>query len=120
MDAGELDGDLVGALARDDRLGDADLVDALPHDLDRAVEILLGNLPALRRFRLEDDLEPALQVEAQGRRAEERQHDDPGHGGQDRGDDEQVAAHSSSFSRLVPGRVPLLGGHGLFGRDGLG
>ncbi len=94
VDAGELDGDLVGALARDDRLGDADLVDALPHDLDRAVEIVLRDLPTLRRLRLEDDLEPALQVEAQGRRAEERQHDDPGHGGQDRGENDQVATHS--------------------------
>ena len=119
MDAGQLHGDLVAALAGDDGLGNAELVDAVPHDLDRAVEIVLRDLPPLRRLRLEDDLEAALEIEAQGRRAEERQHDDPGDGGQDRGEDEQVAAHSWTFSRLVPGRVPLLGGLRLVRGDGL-
>ena len=94
VDACELNRDLIGSLARDDRLGDAELVDALAHDLDRAVEILLRDLPALRRLRLEDDLEPALEVEAERRRAEEREHDDPDDGGQNRGEDEEVAAHS--------------------------
>ena len=94
VDACELNRDLIGSLARDDGLGDAELVDALAHDLDRAVEILLRDLPALRRLRLEDDLEPALEVEAEGRRAEQRQDDDPGDGGQNRGEDEEVAAHS--------------------------
>jgi hypothetical protein len=67
VDACELNRDLIGSLARDDRLGDAELVDALAHDLDRAVEILLCDLPTLRRLRLEDDLEPALEVEPEGR-----------------------------------------------------
>ena len=37
--AGELDHDLVGALLADLGLGHAELVDPVPHDLDRAVEI---------------------------------------------------------------------------------
>ena len=83
VDAGELDDDLVRPWRRDHRLGDAELVDAVPHDLDRAVEIVLRDLLPLRRLRLEDDLEAALQVEAERRRAEERERDDPGDGGQD-------------------------------------
>src|SRR5262249_23501349 len=38
VDAGELDHDLVRPLLADLRLGDAELVDALAHDRDRAVE----------------------------------------------------------------------------------
>ena len=52
-------------LLRDDRLGDAELVDPLPDDRDRAVEVgLLERLP-LRRLRLQRHLETALEVETQ-------------------------------------------------------
>ena len=62
--AGELDHDLVGALLADLRRRDAELVDAVPHDRDRAVEVARLELVPLRRLRLEHDLEAALQVEA--------------------------------------------------------
>ena len=60
----ELDVDLVGPLLRDQRLRDAELVDARPHDGDRVVHHLRGHLLALGGFRLEDDLGAALDVEA--------------------------------------------------------
>ena len=63
--AGELDDDLVGALLADLGLGDAELVDPVPHDRDRAVEVGGRDLVALRRHRLEHDLEAALQVETE-------------------------------------------------------
>ena len=44
-----------------------ELVDAIAHDLDRAVEVLLRQLAIRRRNGLERDLEPALQVEAERR-----------------------------------------------------
>ena len=62
--AGELDDDLVAALLADLRRGDAELVDAVAHDRDRAVEVGRGQLVAVRRLRLQDDLEAALEVEA--------------------------------------------------------
>jgi hypothetical protein len=65
VDTGELDHDLVRALLPDLGLGDAELVDSVPHDLDRPVDVLGGQLVALRRHGLEDDLEAALQVEAE-------------------------------------------------------
>ena len=69
---GKLDDDLVVALRADLRLGDTELVDAVPHDLDRAVEVFLGELAVRRRNRLERHLEPALEVEAERRRLVER------------------------------------------------
>ena len=60
VDAGELDDDLVRALLADLGLGDAELVDPLPHDVDRASEIVGRKLVPLRRDRLQDDLEAAL------------------------------------------------------------
>jgi hypothetical protein len=62
--AGQLDHDLVRALLADLGLGDAELVDAVAHDVDRAVDVLGREHVALRRLRLEDDLEAALEVEA--------------------------------------------------------
>ena len=44
-DARELDRDLVVALPRDDRLGDAELVDPVPDDRLGALEVVLGDLP---------------------------------------------------------------------------
>ena len=72
LDAGELDDDLVVALRADLGLRDAELVDAVPHDLDRALEVLLGELAVRRRNRLQRDLEAALQVEAERRLLVER------------------------------------------------
>ena len=64
-DARELDRDLVLALLPDLRLGDTERVDAVPDDLDREVEVLLGDLLALGRDRLEHELDAALEVEAE-------------------------------------------------------
>ena len=68
LDAGKLDDDLVVALRADLGLRDAELVDAVPHDLDRALEVLFGQVAVRRGNRLQRDLEPALQVEAERRR----------------------------------------------------
>ena len=83
MDAGKLDDDLVGALLADLRLGDAELVNPVPHDLDRPADVVGGQRVALRRYRLQHDLESALEVEperrlAVGRRARDHEQGHPG------------------------------------------
>ena len=55
VDVRERDVDLILARALDLRLGDAELVDALAHDLDRAVDRLAGDLRLLRRLGLVDE-----------------------------------------------------------------
>ena len=92
-DACEGDRDLVRPLLADLRLGDADLVDAVADDLHRPVHVLLRQLLALRRARLEDDLEAALEVEPEGRAPEEPQRDDGEDGADQREKDEDVSAH---------------------------
>ena len=72
LDAGQLDDDLVVALRPDLGLRDAELVDAVAHDLDGAVEVFLRELAVRRRNRLQRDLEPALEVQAERRRLVER------------------------------------------------
>ncbi len=67
MDPGELNHDLVRALLADLRLGHAELVDPVPHDVDRPVQIIRRKRVTLRGIRLEDDFETALQVEAERR-----------------------------------------------------
>ena len=62
-DACQLDHDLVRALLSELRLGDAELVDAIPHDVDGAIEVFSGERVSLRRMSLEHDLETALEVE---------------------------------------------------------
>ena len=67
MDAGELDDDLVGALATNLRLRHAELVDAVAHDVlcDRhpaRVHLLIG-----RRDSFQHDLQPALKIEPERR-----------------------------------------------------
>ena len=84
LDARELDDDLIRALGVDLRLGDAELVDAIAHDVDRAVEVFLRQLAVGRRDRLERDLESALQVEAERRLLVQRRRRD---GHQDNGDE---------------------------------
>ena len=67
VDPGERDHDLVVALLADLRLGDAELVDPVAEDLERAVEVGLLQRPVLRRHRLQRHLETALEVEAERR-----------------------------------------------------
>ena len=90
MDAGELDHDLVRALLADLGLGDAEGVDALAHDRDRRVQVVRGELVALRRHRLEDDLEPALEVEALVERPVPRRARDTDEGNADERQHEQA------------------------------
>ena len=65
--ARKLDDDLVVALRPDFGLGDSETVDAAPHDLDGALEVLLGQIAVRRRNRLQRDLESSLEVEPQRR-----------------------------------------------------
>ena len=51
-DPGQLDDDLILALLPGVRLGDAKLVDPVPHDRDGAVHVRGGELVALGRNRL--------------------------------------------------------------------
>jgi hypothetical protein len=67
--ARELDHDLVRALLADLRLRDAELVDPVPHDVDRAGQVVCRQRVALRRVRLQHHLEAALEVQAEGRLA---------------------------------------------------
>ena len=50
----------------------AELVDAAPHDLDGAVEVLVREIAVRRRNRLQRHLEPTLEVEPERRRLVER------------------------------------------------
>ena len=68
---------------------DAELVDAVPHDLDRALEVLLGQLAVRRRNRLERHLETALEVEAERRLLVERRAGDREQRNADEGRGEQ-------------------------------
>ncbi len=63
---GQADGDLVAAGGLDLRLGDAQLVDAVAHDVDRPLEGILGHGRRLSaRQALVDELDAALEVEAE-------------------------------------------------------
>ena len=65
---GKTDADRVGADPRDLRLGDAEGVGPLADDLDRPVDVRPVDRRVLRRRPgLEDQLGPALEVEAEGR-----------------------------------------------------
>ena len=72
LDARQVDHDLVRPLLADLRLRDAEPVDAVAHDPDRAVEVGLLELPVRRRHRLQRDLETALEVEPERRRLLDR------------------------------------------------
>ena len=76
---GQVDHDLVVALLADLGLRDAEPVDAVAEDLDRAVEVGLLQRPVGRRHRLQRHLEAALEVEPEGRRLLDRR---PGNGEQ--------------------------------------
>ena len=95
VDAGELDHDLVLALLPDLGLGDAELVDAAAHDRDRALHARRIAGLALRRHRLEHDLQSTLQVEAQGdllvdRRARDRECEHADERQRDQADQDQL------------------------------
>jgi hypothetical protein len=94
VDAGQLDHDLVCALLADLGLGHTQLVDAAPHDCDRPVEVLRGQLVALGRLRLQHDLEAAAQVEAEHRLLGHDQRHRPAEGGEDQRDKDQMLAAS--------------------------
>ena len=122
---GQLDRDLVVALRPDLGLGDAEPVDAVAHDLDGAVEVLLGQLPVARRNRLQRHLEPALQVEAERRpllerRAGDGEQRDPDEGRGHQGDDENgcAAGHLRPLRLAAVERFRVL--RRLFAHDFLG
>ncbi len=74
-------------------LGDDELVDAVAHDVDRAVKRLLRDLGLLLgRPRLVDELDAALEVEAELRRLGEDHRQRCGEQAHDREQDEDVAA----------------------------
>ena len=78
--AGQLDDDLVAALNADLRLGDTGAVDSILDDRAGVFHALLVNLRALLRLGLLDDLEAALEVEAERWRLVDRR---PRHAEQD-------------------------------------
>ena len=92
LDAGQVDLDLVLAGARELRLGDAEGVDAVAHDVERALQRLGGDLRLLRRLALVDELDAALQVEAELRRLGQDRRGRPCDQTEDDQQDEQVAA----------------------------
>ena len=101
------------ALLADLRLRDAELVDAPLHDRDRAVEVVRRELVALRRNRLQDHLEAALEVEAESRLLVDRR---PGDGEHDRADERRLRSRRSGSDtcagrsrvrrRVAAGSVP--------------
>jgi hypothetical protein len=72
MDGGKLDHDLVRALLADLRLRDAELVDAVPHDVDGPVDVFGREHVPSWRLCFEHDLEATLEVEALTERAVSR------------------------------------------------
>ncbi len=113
---GQRDRDLILALRADLRLGDAEAVDAVAHDRDRAVEVLLRQLAPLRRHGLLRDLEAALKVEAERRllvqRRRRRDHQtDADERGDDQGDDNDGCAtgHGAAGRLAAPGWRRILG-----------
>ena len=101
LDAGEVDLDLVLARARELRLGDAERVDALAHDVERALERLRGDLRVLGGLALIDEPDAALEVEAELRRVREQ---DGGRACEQAEDDQQDEKVAAAFGHEVPGR----------------
>ncbi len=85
LDAREVDLDLVLARARELGLGDAEGVDAVAHDVQRALERLGVDRRLLGRLALVDELDAALEVEAElGRLGQDRDR-----GSRDQAEDDQ-------------------------------
>ena len=106
LDAREVDHDLVVALLADLRLRDAEPIDAVAEDLDRAVEVGLLQRAVRRRHRLQRHLEPALQVEAERRLVVERRcgnHEqrDADQPGDDQPNENEVGSAIHAVSRLA-------------------
>ena len=92
-DAREVDLDLLAAEQLQLRLGDAERVDAVAHDLQRAVQRLLVDRRLLRgRLALVDELDAALEVQAELRRLRRDDHRGGGDQSEDQEQDEQRAA----------------------------
>ena len=85
VDARQVDLDLVLARARELGLGDAERVDAVAHDVQRALQRLGGDLRLLGRLALVDEPDAALEVEAELRRVGEEN----GRGARDQPEDDQ-------------------------------
>ncbi len=94
-DVGQADRDVVLAEAGDLGLGDAELVDPLADDLDRAFDVGAGHfldLPGRRA--LVDQLDPALEVEAEAGRLA---------GDDEAGDDDQAEDEEQDEQVFAPG-----------------
>ena len=92
LDARQVDLDLILARPVELGLGDAERVDAVAHDVQRALQRLCGDLRLLGRLALIDEPDAALEVEPELRRVREenrhRTRDQP----EDDQQDQQVAA----------------------------
>ena len=105
MDAGELHDDLVPALDRHVRRGDADRVHPVGDDLLRDLHLRRVDRLALLRNRPQNDLDPALEIEAErrllvDRRARNREQQRADEGGGDRPHEQKVVAalsHEGAF-----------------------
>ena len=110
LDAGERDRDLVAGLLADLRLTHAELVDARADDRDRLVDLRVGGrVLGVARHGLEDDLEAALEVQAEHRRLhprhDARKPEQDEHGQQDQvilGSVGHADTHTSGPAAQVP------------------
>ena len=103
LDARQVDLDLVLARARDLRLGDAEGVDAVAHDVQRALQRLGVDRRLLGRLALVDELDAALEVEAELRRLGRRSPPPNRRSGRGRSAGRGVAA---TFGHRGAGRQP--------------
>ena len=102
LHVGQPDGDLVSARALDLGLADAELIDAAADDVERAVERLgRHRRHLLGRLALVDELDAALEVEAEPRRLGRDREQRRGEQTRDEKQDEAVAA-------AVGHRLPIL------------
>ena len=88
---------------------DAEAVDAVAHDRDRAVEVFLRQLPALGRNGFLRDLEATLEVEPERRLlVDRRRRDDHQRHGDERGDDQGNDDDGSATGHGCGGRLAAL------------
>jgi hypothetical protein len=93
VDAWEVHLDLVAAREQQLGLGDAERVDAVAHDVQRALERLLRHRRLLRcRLALVDELDATLEVETEGRLLARDDEDRPCDQSEDEQQDEERAA----------------------------
>ena len=106
LDAREVDHDLIVTLLPDLGLRDAEPVDAVAEDLDRAVEVGLLQRAVRRRNRLQRHLEPALEIEPERRlvverRCRDREQRDADQSGGDQPNENEVGSAIHAVSRLA-------------------